>query len=252
MSATRRPAGAGAGDNILARLERSGGGTARRRWSRAARTGAVLGALLTAALAWVMVGLTQDKLQEQREAQVVILATPEPPAAPSETQVASQIEPRVELRPQATADGESEPRLDARIDPVIHPALDPALDPNSLEPIPVLPMLADVVEKAPAAPAPAPPAKPPRPRPASHAPHAPAVHARAAAEVAAAKAKATPKTNAGKAADSAVETDVALLSAILLHAPRHSAERARAEAKCKADKNCTLTGPLPALLKATE
>lgn len=244
MSATRRPASAG--DNILARLERSGGGAARRQWSRAARTGAVLGALLTAALAWVMVGLTQDKLQEQREAQVVILATPEPPAAPSETQVASQIEPRVELRPQATADGESEPGIDARIDAVIHPALDP----NSLEPIPVLPVLADVVEKAPAAPAP--PAKPPRPRPASHAPHAPAVHARAATEVAAAKAKATAKANAGKAADSAVETDVALLSAILLHAPRHSAERARAEAKCKADKNCTLTGPLPALLKATE
>lgn len=240
MSATRRPAGAG--DNILARLERSGGGSAPRPWSRAARTGAVLAALITAALAWLMVGLTHDQLQGQREAQVVILATPE---APAEARVASQIEPRVELRPEATADGAPAPRLDARIDP----ALEPALDPNSLEPIPVLPMLADVVEKAPAAPAPPPPARPPRPHPASH---APAAHARAATEVAAAKAKATARANAGKAADSAVETDVALLSAILLHAPRHSAERARAEAKCKADKHCTLTGPLPALLKATE
>ena len=46
MSATRRPAAAR--DNILARLERSGGGSQRRRWSRTAKAGAAAGALATA------------------------------------------------------------------------------------------------------------------------------------------------------------------------------------------------------------
>jgi hypothetical protein len=124
-------------------------------------------------------------------------------------------------------------------------------DPSSLEPIPVLPMLADVIEKAPATPAartahrPIRPVATPTPAP-----------ARSAATVAAKAGSAHgPRVNlappvVGKGADAAIDNDIALLSAILIHAPRHRAERARAEEKCKTDKKCSMSGPLPGPLPA--
>ncbi|WP_426195176.1 hypothetical protein [Massilia sp. DWR3-1-1] len=225
MSATRRPAGNG--DNILARLERSGGNGGRGTWSGPARAAALAGVLATAALVWLLIGLTQDKLQERREAQVVVV-TPTP------------VEPPASAKPEAALDT-------AREAPVARQVEAPP-DPTSLEPIPVLPMLADVVEKAPAAP----PARAP------HRPTATPPPARSAPTVAAKAGSAHgPRVNlappvAGKGADAAIDNDVALLSAILIHAPRHRAERARAEEKCKTDKKCTMAGPLPALLHAGE
>lgn len=199
MAVTTRPAGSG--ENILARLERGSTGAAVRRagWTRKAKFAASAAAAATALLACLMIGLTQATYQGQRDVPMIV-AQPVP-AEPA---------------------GVSEP-LEA-----------PPFEPASLEPIPVLPMLADVIEKAPAMPAARRPAQVHRtPRHAARSP-----------------IKTSPAPV--KAAEASVEADVALLSAVLIHAPRHSAERARAQAKCKLDKNCPLTGPLPAMLQATE
>jgi hypothetical protein len=53
------------------------------------------------------------------------------------------------------------------------------------------------------------------------------------------------------AAEPGIDGDVALLSAILIAAPRHSAERARSEAACNNDKKCQQS-IVPSLLKTTD
>ena len=223
MASTGRPAPAS--DNILARLDRNGGGTARTPWSRTAKIGVAGALLLTLALTWLLIGLTQENLEARREAQVVV-------AMPTETQTAAA---------PAQAEPAPAPAAEIALDNPAQAPAPAALEPASLEPVPVLPMLADVVEKAPAAPA---PRAAPRPHPRQ---------ARTGTPRPSGKAGATPQAApAAVGADPATENDVALLSAILLHSPRHRAERARAEAKCNLDKKCTVAGPLPALLKATE
>ena len=218
-SAKSRPATAG--DNILARLERSGANPASTPWSRTVKLGLAGGVALALGLAWCLAGLYQDAVPDHREAQVMV-ATPTP-LEPAPLEQAPELASDMQA-PAALAQPSTPARADATVDP------------QSLEPVPVLPMLADVVEKAPAAPAA--PAVRTAPRPSQR--HGASGHTRAS----------RPAPN-DKGIDGSVDGDVALLSAILIHAPRHSAERARAEAKCKEDKKC-VTGPLPALLKATE
>jgi hypothetical protein len=246
MSAKSRPSAGG--DNILARLDRGGAGTARTPWSPGAKVAAVGGGLATLALLWLLISITQENLQERRDMQAVT-ATPTVLEPASQAQSEAPAESQAEARVSSQASAHTETQASAHSDAQTEKRADSPVDVNSLEPIPVLPMLADVVEKAPAAPAapvaqavtPAPRAAPRSVRPHT-APRATASHAgvpRPAQE------------KPAKVADAAIDSDVALLSAILMHAPRHSAERARAEAKCKDDKKCTVS-PLPALIKATE
>lgn len=205
IASTRRPLAA-PGESILARLDRDGDGAALRRSGRRRKTTLAAVVVMSLALSWMLAGPGQDDAPGARDAPVLV-ATPAP------------AEPVAQPLPATVVHSTPETRA--------------ASDPQSLEPVPVLPMLADVVEKAPAASAPRPATRPQR----------------TTAQPLRARAHSKP---AGVAADSGVETDVAFLSAILIHAPRHSAERARAEAKCKADNHCPLDGPLPALLKAVE
>lgn len=242
MTATKRVGGS---DNILARLDRNDG-AARPHWSRAMRATLAGAAVALVALVWMLVNMTQDKMQAQRGAQVIV-ATPEAEAPPPAPATAAGL-PELSLEAQAAA------QIDATFDtrngtPPVLPDKRPdaPLEPASLEPIPVLPMLADVVEKAPAAPAPRAAARTPRARP------GPAAQTKGSASTmprAGERHGALPAPTANSA-DPAVDGDIALLSAILLHAPRHSAERAKAEAKCRLDKHCTWAGPLSALLQAT-
>lgn len=239
MTATKRVGGSG--ENILARLDRSDH-AARPSWTHATK-GALVGALLaTVALIWMLINFTQDKLQGQRAAPVIV-ATPmteaavparvELPAEPSlEAQAAAQVEAALEARHGALPAHAEKP-------------LEAPAEALSLEPIPDLPMLADVVEKAPAA-----PTRPTRPARARANQAAPAAKSNGAMTARAGERAGAPPATGGTGQEGAVDSDVALLSALLLHAPRHSAERAKAEAKCRLDKNCTWVGPLPALLQA--
>lgn len=245
MATTKRVGGS---DNILARLDRSGNG-ARARWPHAARaawTGAAVAAL---ALAAVLLCMRAERAQSQRGAQLLV-ATPVNEAPPSASTPAL-VEPSLEAQAAAQVEAEVQAQVDAALAPrpAAQPAaalapVDPQLEAASLEPIPVLPMLTDVVETAPAAPAPRAAARPTRARP------APAAKGMHAATARAAERPGAPPPPPASGHDAASDTDIALLSAILLHAPRHSAERAKAEAKCRTDKNCTWSGPLPALLQA--
>ncbi|WP_426114713.1 hypothetical protein [Massilia sp. PWRC2] len=246
MATTKRVGGS---DNILARLDRSGNG-ARARWPHAARaawTGTALAALgLAAAL---LLSMRPERAQSQRGAPLMV-ATPISDAAPAASAPAPA-EPSLEAQAAAQVEAQVQAEVEAALAPrpEVAPAaalaaVDPQREAASLEPIPVLPMLADVVEQAPAAPAPHVAARTTRTRP------APVAKGMQAATARAAERPGTPPPPPVNGQDAANDTDVALLSAILLHAPRHSAERAKAEAKCRVDKNCTWSGPLPALLQA--
>jgi hypothetical protein len=215
MSATRRPAGSS--DNILARLER-GGGARRHGWSRKAKAGTVAGAVLILALVWLVLSLAQDNLQVHSPRDVVVTAVA-PSAVPAAAPAASSntLEPAVAVKfdpPAADAD-------DALVEPTLTPP----------------PLLAEVVE------APVPVKAPAPPRVVAVSKPAPAKAPRTA-----------PVRSAPPARPSAVpvvDSDVALLSAILINTPRHSAERARAEAACNNDKKCQ-PGGAASILKTTD
>lgn len=203
LMTTARHAHGAAGTNILARLDRDSEGAAARRtrWPRRL-TLAAGGAALSVALVWTLLGVGRDNPHD----------APAFVASPSASEAVEPAEIAASLPPAAVA----------------------LPDPASLEPIPVLPMLADVVEKAPTAPAVRAPSRPQRS--VARAPRAAMQRPRAAVS----------------ADDTDVESDVALLSAVLIQAPRHSAERARAESRCKRDKKCSFSDPVPALLQAVE
>ena len=87
-------------------------------------------------------------------------------------------------------------------------------------------------------------------------PAKPAARARAAAAAAAPRRvkKTVPATIAVRPEPSALESDVALLSAIIMHASRHAGERAQLEAtQCGAGKQCPPPDdPVSMSLKATD
>lgn len=223
-SATGRPAARS--ENILARLERKADG-AGPRWpvgARRAAVGAAAGAALLALVA--LLTPTPERLQVHGAAPLVV-ATPLPlPESAGElsTEGASQ------------ADSEAAQQMAAAA--AAPTAAMPAIDTLPLEPSPVLPMLADVAATTPAAPLPR-KSKP-----------APLAHAARPGPVQNTLAPAPRRERNG--GEPGVDSDVALLSAILIHAPRHSAERARIEANCNIDKKCPLNSGLPALLKAAD
>lgn len=212
MAASRRPAGPS--DNILARLER-GGERARRRWSRAAMLASVGVVALTTGFIWILSGLAQDNLQVHPAREVIVTATP-PQAAPS-------------------AEPASAPRPEVRAPDAEELLVEPTLTPP--------PLLAEV-ETPPAAPlAVKPPRAPMKTTALTGAPRLAASKARPAIP------KAAPPSH--QAAEPGIDGDVALLSAILIAAPRHSAERARSEAACNDDKKCQQS-IVPSLLKTTD
>jgi hypothetical protein len=77
--------------------------------------------------------------------------------------------------------------------------------------------------------------------------------ARAAVAAAPVRARKTPPAIQARPEPAAVDSDIALLSAIIMHASRHAGERAQIEAaQCGAGKKCAPPGDLPAPLKTTD
>lgn len=228
MSAARHSAGSS--DNILARLER-GSHPRRRLWSRKKIAGGVAGAAVMLSLVWLLAGLAQENLQVHSPREVIVTAVT--PTAPERTATAAHT---ATIANPAESDLSLEPAVTMKIEAPAVGADDALVEPT-LTP---LPLLAEVVE----APAPAPLKQA---RPASR-PAAPAKAAPKPPRVAAARGA---PPSRGATADASIDNDVALLSAILINAPRHSAERARTEAACSKDKKCQ-PGAAALLLKTTD
>jgi hypothetical protein len=82
---------------------------------------------------------------------------------------------------------------------------------------------------------------------------APARPSVAAAPVRVKKEKAAPVAPSGRIEPAAVDSDIAILSAIIMHASRHADERAKMEAaQCGAGKKCAPQSDLLTPLKATD
>lgn len=224
MSSARRPAGSP--DNILARLE-LGRAPRRRLWPTGKIAGTAAGALALLGLAWLLAGMAQDSLQVHQAREVVVTAVAPTVAAAPTSSV------------QAEQEALLEPRAPVQFDPVAVDA-DATLVEPTLTP---LPLLAEVVEAPASAAGPA--------KAARRAPRPTAAAKSAAPKVARAPVPRPAATGRIGAAEAALENDVALLSAILINTPRHSAERARAEAACNNDKKCQ-SGAAASLLKTTD
>ncbi|MDB5961434.1 MAG: hypothetical protein JWP59_2728, partial [Massilia sp.] len=113
MSAKSRPSGGG--DNILARLDRGGAGSTRTPWSPGARAAAAGGGLAILALLWLLIGITQDNLQERRETQAV-MATPTVLEPASQAQSEAPAEHQADARASTQAGSHTNAQASAHTD----------------------------------------------------------------------------------------------------------------------------------------
>jgi hypothetical protein len=176
----------------------------------------------------MLAGLAQENLQVHPAREVVVTATA-PEAAPAGA-------PEAHVLPEP----HPAPKIAVRLADSDELLVEPTLTPP--------PLLADVEAAPPVAALAVKPARPPIKTVSLNS--APRIAAPTAAKVLrAVPAKAPPPVR--PAPDPSIDSDVALLSAILIAAPRHSAERARSEAACNNDKKCQ-QAVLPSLLKTTD
>lgn len=228
MSARRRPA-AGE-DNILARLERDARrGRPGMRWKQSWIAWCSVASLAIIGLIGLLASLARENIE---------LHAPK---------AAAEVKPAPDPYAHAMAGA----------DPGFAPL--PALAPPAKQPAAIIDMRSDrTVIKADAAarpalvtlkppPAPAKPAASPPPRIAAAKPAAskavaarpPALAPRKTVAATAARPRKAPAPAPAAAPEPAVDSDVALLSAIILHASRHADERAQLEAaRCGAGKKC--------------
>lgn len=210
MSASRH---SGAGhDNILARLER-GSGRQEAGWSMTGKVGAGGAVLFTLLLLWLLTFLTRER-QQVHAATPVAIVMPAPVA------------PIAVADPPAVAPAPASASVEIAAYVPIVPA---ALTRIAPAPPPAM-MIARNVRPAPSA------ARQPR-----------TAQARVPTRAGHGQAQGAARTaGASRDGDNGIDKDVALLSAILLHSPRHSAERMKAERRCNGDKTCldAMTVPL--------
>jgi hypothetical protein len=241
-------------DNILARLERDArrGRVGKQGWKHARLTWCLLASVAVIGLVGTLASLTRENLSANRPPVLIeARATPPEISAPSAA---------------ALVKGGFAP-LPAPDLKLAAAAVDPAPEPVKLPPMVMLQPAPETAPAPPAAvraPAPAPkravksaPAKPAAKAP----PVRPAVVKIAVVKPVPARpvvAAAPPRPKKPAATASAaqepavVDSDVALLSAIIMHASRHSAERAQQEAaRCGAGKKCPPQAD-PSPLKATD
>lgn len=240
MSAGRRPA-AGE-DNILARLERDARrGQSGMRWKQSWIAWCSVASLAIIGLIGVLASLARENIEVH--APLVAVAdtksAPDPYAAPANTGLAplpalvtvpKQPATIVDARPERTERTERTER------PERLAAARPAM--VTLKPDPVRAKAAPARTVAAAA-------RKTAPAHAAKAPPRPVVAAAARPKKAAPAPVAAPEP--------AVDSDVALLSAIILHANRHAGERAQIEAaRCGAGKKCAPAPDPLTSLKATD
>jgi hypothetical protein len=225
MSASRRAAGAD--DNIFAKLDRGGArGLSRKGWSNVRIAWFGLAGLAIIGLIGVLAALARENMAAHRQPLVVEARTaPDPVATDSGfAPLPATSTPPLQLAAAANDD----------------PATRTMVKAADQAPLPPL------VKLKPAAPAPAKPAPPPpaarstAPKPAV-ASAAPKPVPRLAAAAARPPAAAAPRPKKAAPAaqprqEPAVDSDVALLSAIIMQASRHAAERAQQEAQSGAGK----------------
>ncbi|WLI90689.1 hypothetical protein Q4S45_06090 [Massilia sp. R2A-15] len=236
MSVGRRaPA---ADDNILARLERdatrTGSGKGGHSWMSARLAWSALAGVTVIGLIGVLASLAQENIAVHRRPALT---------APAKEPVMSD------------AHGSAPGRAGDEPLPEPSPSRAAVTDDEQLK-VPPLAML-EAEDNIPAEPASPKPASAPTPKRAARAARVPASIAPAQSLAAAAPARhAAPRPRkpapapAAPVADSAADSDVALLSAIIMHASRHADERAQIEAAthCGTGKKC----PPPSNLKATD
>jgi hypothetical protein len=237
MSATRRPASNE--DNILARMERDARRGGARSWKRSWIAWCGVASLAIIGLIGFLASLARENIEIHQP--VPLAATtaapapdggfaPLPPTAPAPASLPSQ------PKPPATVVDARPARPPARFDAPARQSL-VMLKPAPAKAVAARPATGAPRKSAPVAavkPAPrAPVASVPRPKKPSPGPERALAHA----------------------PEPAVDSDVALLSAIIMHASRHAGERAQLEAaRCGAGKKCA---PAPAAdpltsLKATD
>lgn len=227
ISVTRRPASAD--DNILARLERDGRrGGARPAWKRSWIAWCSVASLAIIGMLGLLASLARENV-----------ALHQPTAAAGSTTASDPYNARA---PTVASEGTTLAPL---------PTSDPTPDPAAMPAQPKPPAM--VVDAQPAGPSPA----MLKPAPLKAAAMRPAASARRGAPVAAAKPpptrtsmariarlkKPSPAPERAPAAppEPAVDSDVALLSAIILHSSRHAGERAQLEAARCAGRQCAPT-----------
>lgn len=257
MSATRRPSASE--DNILARLDRDGMRRSGKSWKRSWIAWCGLASLVIIGLIGVLAALAQENLEVHGQPTVVEAkaTSPDPYAAPDSN--ALLIKGGFAPLPAATA-----PRtLFATVIDVPPERVMVKADKAELPPLVMLKQEAPPPAAPVAMPVATPPATPPELRRAPPAPPvklavakpaqaplpihkaAPTPSAKAAPAKPATFAKAPPRPKKSAPAATAAEpapldSDVALLSAILLHADRHAGERAQPDAARCAGKKCAL------------
>jgi hypothetical protein len=245
MSATRRPASTE--ENILARLERDGRRGAGSSWKRSWIAWCSVASLAIIGLIGVLASLARENIEVHQPAPLAeSKAAPDPYGArPIMAGAGDGFAP---LPPPAALLSPVQPKLPATVVDV-RPARPSARADDTARP-------ALVMLKPPPTPARAVAA-----RPAASAPHKSAPVAAAKPTPTRALAASVPRPKkpllAPPAAllEPAVDSDVALLSAIILHASRHAGERAQIEAaRCGSGRKCApAPGPDPLTsLKATD
>lgn len=241
MSATRR-ATAGE-DSILARLERdSRRGKSGSRWKKSWIAWCALASLAIVGLIGVLASLAQENLEVHRQPVLVEakVTRPDPYAAPDSTAllIKGGFAPLPALASPPKRPAEV---VDVRPERIMVKADEPAEPP---------PLVMLTKEPAPAAAKPAASAKP-APEPLHKAaPAARIVPPRTVSTTAVARPKKVAPAQGATASVPALDSDVALLSAIIMHANRHAAERAQMEAARCVGKKCAPAGD--AASKATD
>jgi hypothetical protein len=223
MSSSRRQAGAE--DSILASLERGSSGT------RAHRSWLIIGgsaaAVLTLMIAWLAYGnATSVRALPQS-------AVKRPAAPPVDDGMLSQTLPSISIPAPKAAAIVDEPTGDPTGRPALVMLPQEELEAHK-EPAPVAALPQEERASRPALVVKTAPAKPAAPRQVAKSTRAPA--ARAEVKTVAAKKPKAPVP--AKVATPEVDSDVALLSAILAHSTRHAAERAQMEKETCQAKKC--------------
>lgn len=280
MSGSRRAAGGD--DNILARLERDAKrGPSAASWSNHARLAwCALAAVAVIGLVGVLASLAKENLAtHQREAKAApdlfanggfaplpgrdALATSSTqlvdlPTAPHKSKSVDrdEVPPLVMLKPAPapakTATVKTPAPVKKEMVKTPAPARMAASKPAAQPSLKTSPTARSAPTKLAAKSTPAKPAAPTRSAPPAPTHQAINTSAHPVVAVAPARKKIAPAAAPAKAEPAAVDSDVALLSAIIMHASRHAAERAQIEAaQCGAGKKCPQT-EAAAALKATD
>ena len=255
MSAGRRPASSE--DNILARLEREGrrgkGG-----WKQSWIAWCSVASVAIIGLIGVLASLARENMEVHRPAAAAAPRVAPDPYVGQHTSVASMNGGFAPLPPAATLPKQPAKVIDMSFERTFIRADNAPRPPLvTLKPEPVPESVATAAASVPMRTIAV------RPVPAKHLAAKPAATARKMAAANAAKAPPArpvvaavvrPKKTAPAAApEPAVDSDVALLSAIILHASRHAGERAQMEAaRCGAGKQCAPSPDPLTSLQATD